>query len=144
MSLRHPLRSAVALLATPVVVGAMALTASPAGASTAVHGATGTTTCGPKTVTPHAAPGKGKTETFTVDSAGTVTLLQKSNTALKVTNTDAAAGWKVNVVTAGVSTRPHVGFQQVGAPANQERFWARMNTSGTPGTVINVIVQSCT
>ena len=29
-------------------------------------------------------------------------------------------------------------------PNDQERFWARMNTVGTPGTVINVVIQSCT
>ena len=27
---------------------------------------------------------------------------------------------------------------------DQERFWARMNTLGTPGTHINVVIQSCT
>jgi hypothetical protein len=136
----QPFRSVRAVIAAAVVVGAMACVATPVGASSK---APSTTTCGPKTVTPHAAPGVGNTETFNVDNAGTVTLLQKSKTTLKVTTAQAASGWKVNVVTSGVSTRPHVGFQQTGVPANQERFWARMNTTGTPGTVINVLIQSC-
>ena len=143
MSLFHSLRPVRAVLATAVVLGAMGLVATPAGASTTATGATGTT-CGAKTVTPHPAPGVGKTATFTVDSGGTVTLLQKSNTELKVTSAQADTGWKVNMVTSGITTRPHVGFQQIGMPANQERFWARLNTTGKPGTVINVVIQSCT
>jgi hypothetical protein len=143
MSLWHPLRSGRAVLATTVVLGAMAVAATPVGASTTAPGAS-LITCGSKTVTPHPAPGVGNTEQFTVGSGGTVTLLQETNTTLKVTSARAAQGWKVNVVTNGTSTRPHVGFQRIGVPADQERFWARMNTAGTPGTVINVVIQSCT
>ena len=80
---------------------------------------------------------------FTVGDGGTVTLLQRSNTALRVASADAKAGWKVNVVDRN-GTRPHVGFQRIGMPNDQERFWARMNTTGTPGTVINTVIQSCT
>ena len=143
MSFGHPVRSVRAVLAAAVVLGGMALVATPAAASTTAPGAS-STTCGAKTVTPHAAPGVGNTATFTVDSAGAVTLLQKSNTELKVTSAQADSGWKVNTVTSGITTKPHVGFQQIGMPANQERFWARLNTNGKPGTVINVIIQSCT
>ena len=143
MSLWHPYRSGRAVLATTVVLGAMGLAATPVGASTAARSASGIT-CGPKTVTPHPAPGVGNTERFTVGNGGTVTLLQESNTTLKVTSARAKQGWKVNVVTNGISTRPHVGFQRIGVPADQDRFWARMNTAGTPGTVINVVIQACT
>jgi len=66
-----------------------------------------------------------------------------SNTTLRVTDTDPSHGWKYTVLTR-TGTRPHVGFQEIGSPDNQERFWARMNTLGTPGTVINVVIQSCT
>ncbi len=142
MRVCQPLRSARAVLATAGVMAAMAFAATPVGASTTAHATSGTT-CGAKTVTPHPAPGVGKTATFTVDNAGAVTLLQKSNTTLKVTSAQADPGWKVNMVTSGISTRPHVGFQQIGTPADQERFWARLNTTGKPGTVINVVIQSC-
>jgi hypothetical protein len=60
-----------------------------------------------------------------------------------VTDTDPTHGWKYTVLTRS-GTRPHVGFQAAGNPNDQERFWARMNTLGTPGTVINVLIQSCT
>jgi hypothetical protein len=32
----------------------------------------------------------------------------------------------------------------IGIPKDQERFWARMNTLGSPGTVVNVVIQSYT
>jgi len=134
----RPLR---AVLTTALVVGSMALAATPVGASSTAP-ASGIK-CGPKTVTPHPAPGVGKEESFTVGNGGTVTLLQRSNTALRVASADAKAGWKVNVVSRN-GPRPHVGFQRVGVPNDQERFWARMNTTGTPGTVINTVIQSCT
>lgn len=133
----RPLR---AVLTTAVVVGSMALAATPVGASST---APVSIKCGPKTVTPHPAPGVGKEESFTVGDGGTVTLLQRSNTALRVASADAKPGWKVNVVDRN-GTRPHVGFQRIGMPNDQERFWARMNTTGTPGTVINTVIQSCT
>jgi hypothetical protein len=116
----------------------MAFAATPVGAST-----TAGPTCGPKTVTAHPAPGIGGQEIFTVDSAGTVTLRQLSNTMLQVTDTDPTHGWKYPILSRS-GTRPHVGFQQVGNTNDQERFWARVNTLGTPGTVINAVIQSCT
>jgi hypothetical protein len=116
----------------------MAFTATPVGASTAAG-----PKCGPKTVTAYPAPGIGGQEVFTVGSAGTVTLLQQSTSTLKVTDVDPTNGWK-DTVLSRTGTRPHVGFQVVGNPNDQERFWARTNTIGTPGTVINVVVQSCT
>ncbi len=138
MTMWRPYRSGRALLVGAVVLSAMAFAATPVGASTAAG-----PTCGPKTVTAHPAPGIGSQETFTVGPAGTVSLLQQSNTTLKVTDTDPTHGWKYTVLS-GSGTRPHVGFQGVGNPNSQERFWARMNTLGTPGTVINVVIQSCT
>lgn len=138
MTIWHPYRSGRALLIGAVVLSGMAIAATPVGASTAAG-----PTCGPKTVTAHPAPGIGSQELFTVGSGGTVTLLQESNTTLKVTDADARAGWKVSVIIRS-STRPHVGFQKIGMPNKQERFWARMNTLGPPGTVINVVIQSCT
>lgn len=138
MSIWQPLRSGRAVLATAVVLGGMAFTATPVGASTAAG-----PKCGPKTVTAYPAPGIGGQEVFTVGSAGTVTLLQQSTSTLKVTDVDPTNGWK-DTVLSRTGTRPHVGFQVVGNPNDQERFWARTNTIGTPGTVINVVVQSCT
>lgn len=136
MTIRQPFRSARAVLAVAVVAGGMAIAATPAAASSGI-------TCGPKTVAAHTAPGIGNTEVFTVGSAGTVTLRQLSDTTLRVTDTDPTHGWKYRVLSR-TGTRPHVGFQGIGNPDNQERFWARMNTLGTPGTVINVVIQSCT
>jgi len=52
----------------------------------------------------------------------------------------ANAGWKDTILT-WAGTRVHVRLQQVGAPQQQERFWARLNTAGT---VVNIILQSCT
>ena len=139
MSISQPLRSARVVLAAAVVLGGMTIAATPVGASTRAAGIT----CGPKTVTAHPAPGVGQQETFTVGAGGTVTLQQLSTTTLKVTDADANSGWKVQIITRS-STRPHVGFQGIGMPDNQVRFWARLNTLGTPGTVINVVLQSCT
>jgi hypothetical protein len=139
MAIRQLFLSMRTVLPIAAVLGGMTVAATPAAASTASG-----PNCGPKSVTPFQAPGMNKTENFTVGDGGTVTLLQKSNTKLKVTEANADSGWKVNVVTSGATTRPHVGFQRVGVPADQERFWARMNTQGTPGTVINVVIQSCT
>jgi hypothetical protein len=136
---QQPFRSARTVLAVAVVLGGMTIAATPAAASTTSRGIT----CGPKTVTAHPAPGIGASEVFTVGSAGTVTLRQLSNTTLQVTDTDPTHGWKYHVFSRSGS-RPHVGFQGVGTPDKQERFWARMNTLGTPGTVINIVIQSCT
>jgi hypothetical protein len=138
MTIWQPLRFARAVLTVTVVLGGMAFAATPVGAT-----ATPGPKCGPKTVTAHAAPGVGNQELFTVGSAGTVTVRQESNTTLRVTDADARPGWKDEVI-ARESTRPHVGFQRLGVPDDQERFWARLNTSGTPGTVVNVVIQSCT
>ncbi len=138
MTYWHKLRSVRGGLVGAAVLGVMVLAAMPVGASTATG-----PTCGPKTVTAHPAPGVGNQEVFSVGPAGTVTLRQLSDTTLRVTDTDPTHGWKYLVLSRS-GTRPHVGFQGVGAPNKQERFWARMNTLGTPGTVINVVIQSCT
>jgi hypothetical protein len=142
MTLQHSHRYARALVIGAVVVSGFAFAASPAAASTAGPGATGPT-CGPKTVTQFTAPGVGQQAVYNVRRAGTVTLLEVSTTTLKVTDADAASGWKDTVIVR-MGTRVHVGFQQVGAPEEQERFWARLNTVGTPGTIVNVVLQSCT
>jgi hypothetical protein len=67
-------------------------------------------------------------------------VLEESTTTLKVTSCVANAGWKDTILTPACA-RMHVGFQQVGAPQEHERFWARLNTAGT---VVNIILQSCT
>jgi hypothetical protein len=142
MTLRHSHRYARACVITAVVMSGLALATSPVAASTvAAH--TTTPTCGPKTVTQFTAPGVGQQAVYNVRRAGTVTLLEVSTTTLKVTDADAASGWKDTVI-ARMGTRVHVGFQQIGAPEEQERFWARLNTVGTPGTAVNVVLQSCT
>ncbi len=135
-------RSARTLLTATLLLSGMAVAAPSAGAATVAPHAV-TPTCGPKTVSQQPAPGVGQQAVYTVDSAGTVTLLEQSTTTLKVTDADARAGWK-SVVLTRAGTRVHVGFQQVGAPEEQERFWARLNTLGTPGTVVNLVLQSCT
>lgn len=141
MTIWQPIRSARSVLAVAVVLGGMTIASTPVAASSTASGSG--PTCGPKTVTAHPAPGIGGTEVFTVGSAGTITLRQLSNTTLRITDTDPTHGWKYHVVSRS-GTRPHVGFQGTGNPNRQERFWARMNTFGTPGTVINVVIQSCT
>lgn len=142
MTLRHFHRYSRALVITTVAIGGLAFAASPVAASTAAPRAT-TATCGPKTVTQFPAPGVGQRAVYNVRRAGTVTLLEVSTTTLKVTDANAASGWKDTVIVR-TGTRVHVGFQQVGAPEEQERFWARLNTLGTPGTIVNVVLQSCT
>jgi hypothetical protein len=134
-------RATKTVLSGAVLLGAMAFAASPVGAATASHAAT--PVCGPKTVTQQPSPGVGKQATYSVDAAGTVTLLEQSTTTLKVTDADANAGWTATILTAS-GTKVHVGFQQVGAPEEQERFWARLNTKGTPGTEAILVLQSCT
>ena len=135
-------RFARTVLTAALLLIGMAWAAAPVGASTAAPRAT-TPTCGPKTVTAHPAPGVGHQALYAVDSAGTVTLLEQSTTTLKVTDADANSGWKEVVITRTGAT-VHVGFQQVGAPEVQARVWARLNTVGTPGTVVNLVLQSCT
>jgi hypothetical protein len=140
MTLWHPLRSTRAVLAIAVALGGMAIAATPAAASTSGSGIT----CGPKSTTNNPAPGIGNSAKFTVGNGGTVTLVQESNTTLRVTSANAKSGWKVNVATSQTSTHPHVGFQRLGMPNDQERFWAHMNTKGTPGTVLTTVIESCT
>jgi hypothetical protein len=139
MSNWRPLQSVRTVLAVAVAVGGMAIAATPAAASTASG-----ITCGPKSTTNNPAPGIGNTAKFTVGDGGTVTLVQQSNSTLRVTSANADSGWKVNVATSQASTHPHVGFQRLGMPNDQERFWAHLNTKGTPGTVLTVVIESCT
>ena len=139
MTVWNAQRATKTVLSTALLLGGMAFAAAPAGASTGAARAA-TPVCGPKTVSHQPAPGVGKQATYTVDVAGTVTLLEQSTTTLKVTKAVANAGWKDTIITRA-GTRVHVGFQQVGAPEEQERFWARLNTAGT---VVNIILQSCT
>ena len=138
MTIWHPFRSARTVLAIAVVLGGMTIAATPAAASTAPG-----ITCGPKSTTNNPAPGIGNQASFPVGNGGTVTLVQESNTTLRVTDALAKSGWKVNVATSQTSTHPHVGFQRIGMPTDQERFWAHMNTQGTPGTVLTVVIESC-
>jgi hypothetical protein len=144
MTVRHshptaPFARALATVA--IAVSGFAVAASPVAASSGTRAVT--PTCGPKTVTQLTAPGVGNQAEYPVAAAGTVTLLEESTTTLKVTDVDTKSGWKASILT-GAGTRVHVGFQQIGAPEEQERFWARLNTLGTPGTVVNAVLQSCT
>jgi hypothetical protein len=140
MTIWSPFRSARAVLAIAVVLGGIAVAATPAAAASTASGIT----CGPKSTTNNAAPGIGGQAKFTVGNGGSVTLLQESNTTLRVTSANAKSGWKVNVATSQTSTHPHVGFQRLGMPNDQERFWAHLNTKGTPGTVLTTVIESCT
>jgi hypothetical protein len=99
-----------------------------------------TISCGPKSETHYAAPGTGNHARYGVASVGSVTVLQKSGTTLSVTAVKHAAGWKDTVVT-GHGVRVHVGFQKIGEPNDQHRFWARLNSSGT---TLTVVIQNCT
>ncbi len=126
---------AVFLMVVPVearVVGAAA--------STSMTSAVTTITCGPKSSTQYPAPGVGLGATFGADSTGSVKLLQPTLTTLDVENVTPISGWKGTVVTE-TGTRVHVGFQQVGAPEEQVRFWARLSSTGT---VITIVTQTCT
>jgi hypothetical protein len=104
MTLQHSHRYARALVIGAVVVSGFAFAASPAAASTAGPGATGPT-CGPKTVTQFTAPGVGQQAVYNVRRAGTVTLLEVSTTTLRVTDADAASGWKDTVLVMSGSSR---------------------------------------
>ena len=142
MTVWNAQRAIKAVLSAALLFSGMAFAVSPVTAST-VGSRAATPTCGPKTVTQHPAPGVGHEAIYTVDSAGTIKLLETSTTTLKVTDADAKTGWK-DVIITRAGTRVHVGFQQVGAPEEQERVWARLNTLGTPGTVVSIVLQSCT
>jgi hypothetical protein len=139
MTIWQSFRSAPVVLALAGALGGMTIAATPAAASTASG-----ITCGPKSTTSQAAPGIGHQASFPVGNGGTVTLVQESNTTLRVTDAHADSGWKVNVATSQASAHPHVGFQRIGMPNDQERFWAHMNTKGTPGTVLTEVIESCT
>jgi hypothetical protein len=138
MTIRHSHPSFRALVAAAFVVSGIAFAALPVAASTATHATT--PVCGPKISSHHPAPGVGKSATYTANSAGSVTLLQQTQTTLNVKSASPASGWKDTVVTAS-GTTVHVGFQVVKAPEEQERFWARLNSTGT---TISIVIQSCT
>lgn len=139
MVTEHLGRHTRALVAVVLVVSGSAFAAAPVAASTASLRAP-STSCGPKTTTHHAAPGVGHSATYAADVAGTVTLLQQSQTTLSVTSVSPATGWKDSVVTA-TGTTVHVSFQRVGDPQDQDRFWGRLNSTGTR---ITIVIQSCT
>jgi hypothetical protein len=142
MTVWHLHRTVRSMLTGALLLSGMALAAPSVGAAP-MGTPTVTPTCGPKTVSQQPSPGVGQQATYAVDGAGTVTLLQQSTSTLKVTDADARSGWKDSVLTRA-GTRVHVGFQQIGAPEEQERFWARLNTLGTPGTEVILVLQSCT
>jgi hypothetical protein len=133
----HFHRCSRALVAAVLVVSGIAIAAPPVAASIAPSVAT---TCGPKVSSHQAAPGVGNSATYPASFAGSVTLLQQSKTTLKVKSVSPKSGWLDTVVT-GSGTTVHVGFQKSGAAIEQERFWARLNSTGT---VITTVLQSCT
>ncbi len=99
-----------------------------------------TVTCGPKSITNFAAPGVGRGATYVAGTAGSVKLLQPSLTSLDVESVVPNSTWKGTVVTEK-GIRVHVGFQQIGAPEEQVRFWGRLDSTGT---VITIVTQTCT
>ncbi len=139
MAIRHCQRCSRALVALTLVMGAAAVGVSPVAASNVTPQAT-RLTCGPKSSTHHPASGVGGSATYAANGAGTVTLLRQTQTSLKVTDADSRSGWQSSVVTRA-GTRVHVGFQRVGDPHEQERFFARLNSTGT---VITIVTQTCT
>jgi hypothetical protein len=139
MVIEHPQRHTRGLVAVALVVSGLAIAAAPVAASTATQHAQ-STTCGPKTATHYTAPGVGQSATYAAHSAGTATLRQQSKTTLSVTSVSPATGWKDSIVTATGMT-VHIAFQQVGNPQDQERFWARLNSTGT---TVTIVIQSCT
>jgi hypothetical protein len=139
LTILHLHRYARGLIATALVVSAIAFAGPPVAASTAPTLAAGAI-CGTKSIVKHPAPGVGKIATFTASTSGTVTLVQLTATTLKVTSATPASGWKATVITAS-GTTVHVGFQLVGFDNEQARFWARLNTTGTR---IAAILQTCT
>src|ERR1700722_5013660 len=99
MTIWQPFKSARTVVAIAVVLGGMTIAATPAAASTTAPGIT----CGPKSTTNNPAPGHGNQASFPVGNGGTVTLVQESNTTLRVTDAKAASGRKVNVATSQTS-----------------------------------------
>jgi hypothetical protein len=139
MVTEHLGRSSRALVAVALVVSGLAFAVAPVAASTGAPHAL-SPQCGPKTATHFAAPGVGQSATYAANSAGTVTVLQQSQTTLSVTSVSPATGWKDSIV-AATGTTVHVSFQRIGHEEEQERFWARVNSTGTR---ITIIIQSCT
>ena len=127
------------LVGAAVVVGGLALSGPPVAASTATPQLAGSV-CGTKSIVSHAAPGVGKSATFTLPTAGSVVLLQVTTTTLKVSSATPTSGWKDTIIAAS-GTTVHVGFQMVKLDNEQERFWAHTNAKGTK---IITTIQTCT
>ena len=110
------------LVAGVIVVGGFTLAGPPVAASTAAPQLAGAI-CGTKAILGHAAPGVGKSATFTLPTAGSVTLLEQSTTSLMVTSAKPASGWKATIVTASgtpvlIGAQPRQIWQMASANAS--------------------------
>ena len=125
-------------VAAGAAAGALALAgaSAPAGAAASIHG---TVTCGTKSATRYAAPGVGKTATYQAATSGSVTVLQSATATLTVQSVTPAAGWTDTVRTSS-GAKVDVIFRSK-SPLAQERFTARVNSTGSK---ITVILVSCT
>lgn len=139
MTTGHRQRYFGALIAVAIGIGGALVAAVPVAASTATSGAVAVL-CGPSTSSHYQAPSVGGSASYAAGPAGSVTVLHKRQTTLAVTAVHPQPGWKGTVVTA-LGPKVHVGFQRVADPNRQERFWARLDSTGTR---ITIVVQSCT
>jgi type IV secretory pathway VirJ component len=137
MTRGHCQRYFGAVIAVAIGIGGTLVGAAPVAASTATSGAV---VCGPATSSHYQAPTVGGSASYAAGSAGSVTVLHKRVLTLEVTAVYPNSGWKDTVITA-ISQKVHVGFQGTVDPNEQERFWARLDSTGTR---ITIIVQSCT
>lgn len=101
-----------------------------------VHAASATVTCGAKNISHGVAPGVGKSTTVAAGSAGTVTMLQNTQTNLQVQSVAPATGW-TDKVTIPSGVKVHVGFHATSS-TGQLRFDGRLNPAGTTLTIVTV------
>jgi hypothetical protein len=93
-------------------------------------------TCGAKNISHSVAPGVGKSATVAAATAGTVTLLQNTQTSLQVQAVAPATGW-TDKVTIPSGVKVHVGFH-ASSSTGQLRFDGRLNPAGTTLTIVTV------
>jgi hypothetical protein len=139
MTRGHRQRSFGALISVAIGIGGTLVAATPVAASTATSGAVAVV-CGPATSSHYKAPTVGGSASYAAGSAGSVTVLHKRVLTLEVTAVNPNSGWKGTVITA-IGQKVHVGFQGTVDPNEQERFWARLDSTGTRITIVD---QSCT
>jgi hypothetical protein len=116
------------IVAASTLLGLTVASGTPAQAATQ-------TSCGSKEVSRVAAPGERESETFAVDSVGTVRVYETQAQTLEVQSVTTGSGWSATDVTA--SGNPvRVLFRN--SRGQKRHFTARLNSNGTRLTTVVV------